>query len=80
MPRAPHPSDKPYVLWALLAVLFLISSAYRVLDEQRLREATMSGRALAPKGLIGSIMAAADAFAGSAPQRDDMTLVVARCM
>jgi hypothetical protein len=34
---------------------------------------------LAPPAVIACIMAATDAFAGSAPQYDDMTLVVARC-
>jgi phosphoserine phosphatase RsbU/P len=32
MPSAPPPPGKPYLLWGLLAVLFLISATYRALD------------------------------------------------
>ena len=48
--------------------------------DERLLEAVMSGRALKPVDLLQSIIAAADAFVGSMPQHDDMTLVVARCI
>jgi sigma-B regulation protein RsbU (phosphoserine phosphatase) len=47
--------------------------------EEGLAEAVMSGHALEPMALIGRVMSAADLFVGSAPQHDDMTLVVARC-
>lgn len=48
--------------------------------EERLIEAVLSARTFAtPEALISHIMEAADAFVGSAPQHDDMTLVVARC-
>ena len=47
--------------------------------EERLAEAVMSGHALEPMALIGRVMSAADVFVGSAPQHDDMTLIVARC-
>lgn len=47
--------------------------------EERLIAAVEEARNLSPDALIAHIMAAADGFAGSAPQHDDMTLVVARC-
>jgi sigma-B regulation protein RsbU (phosphoserine phosphatase) len=47
--------------------------------EERLIAAVEEARNLSPDALIAHIMAAADRFAGSAPQHDDMTLVVARC-
>jgi sigma-B regulation protein RsbU (phosphoserine phosphatase) len=48
--------------------------------EQRLIEVVLSAREVAiPAALISQIMAAADSFVGSAPQHDDMTLVIARC-
>ena len=60
-----------------------ISEAMNVEDEEfgeeRLIAAVGPAQNLAPAALIAHIMAAADAFAGSAPQHDDMTLVVARC-
>jgi sigma-B regulation protein RsbU (phosphoserine phosphatase) len=47
--------------------------------EERLIAAVERALTLGPAALIPHIMAAADGFAGSAPQHDDMTLVVARC-
>jgi sigma-B regulation protein RsbU (phosphoserine phosphatase) len=47
--------------------------------EERLIAAVEGGLKLDPPALIAHIIAAADGFAGSAPQHDDMTLVVARC-
>jgi sigma-B regulation protein RsbU (phosphoserine phosphatase) len=68
----------------LIAFTDGISEAMNAHDEEwgeeRLIEAVMSGRTLAPTALINSILAAADAFVGDAPQHDDMTLVVARCV
>jgi sigma-B regulation protein RsbU (phosphoserine phosphatase) len=49
--------------------------------EERLIEAVLSVRTpAAPAVLISHIMAAADSFVAGAPQHDDMTLVVARCV
>ena len=60
-----------------------ISEAMNAADhewgEDRLIEALLPARSLAPPALISRITAAADAFVGDAPQHDDMTLVVARC-
>jgi serine phosphatase RsbU (regulator of sigma subunit) len=47
--------------------------------EERLARTVMSGCALEPMALIGRLMGEADLVVGSAPQHDDMTLVVARC-
>jgi sigma-B regulation protein RsbU (phosphoserine phosphatase) len=67
----------------LIAFTDGISEAMNANDQEwgdeRLIEAVVSGRMLAPSALISSILAAADAFVGDAPQHDDMTLVVARC-
>jgi sigma-B regulation protein RsbU (phosphoserine phosphatase) len=68
----------------LIAFTDGISEAMNAHDEEwgeeRLIEAVMSGRTLAPSALISNVLAAADAFAGEARQHDDMTLVVARCV
>ena len=48
--------------------------------EERLIAAVEQALNLSPDALIAHIMAAADGFAGPAPQHDDMTLVVARCI
>jgi sigma-B regulation protein RsbU (phosphoserine phosphatase) len=60
-----------------------ISEAMNLEDEEFGEEgliaAVTPALSLAPGALITHIMAAADGFAGSAPQHDDMTLVVARC-
>jgi sigma-B regulation protein RsbU (phosphoserine phosphatase) len=46
--------------------------------EERLIELAMSCHALPPQEGMRRILAAAQAFAGGAPQHDDMTLVVLR--
>jgi sigma-B regulation protein RsbU (phosphoserine phosphatase) len=60
-----------------------ISEAMNASDEEfgeeRLIAAVSPARTLSPPALITHLMTAADTFAGSAPQHDDMTLVVARC-
>ena len=60
-----------------------ISEAIDVQDqefgEERLAATVAAAQMLAPAALITQIVAAADAFAGKAPQYDDMTLVIARC-
>lgn len=48
--------------------------------EERLAATVAAAQTLAPAALITQIMTAADAFAGKAPQYDDMTLVIARCL
>jgi sigma-B regulation protein RsbU (phosphoserine phosphatase) len=67
----------------LIAFTDGVSEAMNINDqewgEERLIEAVMSGRTLAPSALISNVLAAADAFVGDASQHDDMTLVVARC-
>lgn len=47
--------------------------------EERLIAAVRPAPNVASAELITRITAAADSFAGSAPQHDDMTLVVVRC-
>jgi hypothetical protein len=98
---------KPVVLYATLALLFLVCTAYRTRDtldrivEMRhghtlaqlpfnvdLPGFEISGliEAVQPIGgrpaqdLIAALMRAADAFVATAPQHDDMTLVVARVL
>jgi sigma-B regulation protein RsbU (phosphoserine phosphatase) len=56
-----------------------MSAAEEEFGEERLIATVGEGLTLAPAALIAHIMAATDAFAGRAPQYDDMTLVVARC-
>ena len=48
--------------------------------EERLIETVAPLRAQPLPDLIAAIMAAADAHTGTAPQHDDMTLVLARCV
>ena len=60
-----------------------ISEAMNLRDEEFGEEGLIAAvepaLQLAPAALIAHIMAAADGFAATAPQHDDMTLVVARC-
>ena len=49
------------------------------MKQRLIADGEISAASALPAALIAHIMAAADAFAGSAPQYDDMTLVVARC-
>jgi phosphoserine phosphatase RsbU/P len=55
-----------------------MSSALEEWGEKRLMEAVRECRSLPAEGMIARIMEAASAFAGGAPQSDDMTLVVLR--
>jgi phosphoserine phosphatase RsbU/P len=48
--------------------------------EERLIETVAPGRTLPLTELMARIMAGADAHTGAAPQHDDMTLVLARCV
>jgi sigma-B regulation protein RsbU (phosphoserine phosphatase) len=59
-----------------------ISEAMNLADEEwgeeRLMDAIREGRGAPARELLETLFAAATAFAGTAPQHDDMTLVVLR--
>ena len=71
MPVVSPPSRKPHILYAGLALLFLVSATYRALDiAERVGELRHGGE---------YVREPFDIFVGAAPQHDDMTLMVARC-
>ena len=57
-----------------------MAAGYEEWGEERLLPVLMGASCEAPAVIIQRIMIAADAFVDGAPQHDDMTLVVARCL
>ena len=57
-----------------------MNAAQEEWGEERLLPLLRRARGEAPDALIATLMAGADAFVNGAPQHDDMTLVVARCL
>lgn len=85
IPATPR-ATPPYGRYALLALLFATALTYQLRvtadrwGEERLIETVTPARTLPLSALMTAIMSAADAHTGTAPQHDDMTLVVARCI
>ena len=57
-----------------------MNAAQEEWGEERLMPLLRRARDEPPDTLMATIMAGADAFGHGAPQHDDMTLVVARCL
>jgi sigma-B regulation protein RsbU (phosphoserine phosphatase) len=56
------------------------NTAHEMFDVERLVEVVHSHRTLSAQELVEAIEAAVTAFAGQAPQSDDLTLLVMRCL
>jgi sigma-B regulation protein RsbU (phosphoserine phosphatase) len=54
------------------------NAAGEMFGDGRLREAVAGARMLPPAGIVGAILEAVQAFTGTAPQSDDITLMVIR--